>query len=185
MNVQPQIKTSTERAAVIEPLESRTLLSASLDANGLLTVVGTKHAEQMSVSLVAGDPTHLQVTVGRAVSVFSTDAVVGIHMSGLGGADTMVMDEANGALFMPVTMSGGAGADLLMGGSGDDRLYGGKNADVLVGGAGNDWLVGGSGADQYDGGSGNDLLGVVRRDRYTPSSGIDIIVPDLADDPGF
>ncbi len=59
---------------------------------------------------------------------------------------------------VPVTLRGGAGADVLIGGSGPDKLYGGAGPDKLIGGAGNDVLVGGAGNDQLIGGPGNDVL---------------------------
>jgi Ca2+-binding RTX toxin-like protein len=59
---------------------------------------------------------------------------------------------------IPVTRRGGQGRDVLVGGSGPDRLYGGAGADKLVGRDGDDVLVGGSGPDQLFGGPGNDVL---------------------------
>ena len=59
---------------------------------------------------------------------------------------------------IPVTMRGGAGRDLLAGGSGPDKLYGGAGSDKLVGHDGNDVLAGGDGADQLYAGPGDDVL---------------------------
>jgi Ca2+-binding RTX toxin-like protein len=47
------------------------------------------------------------------------------------------------------TVTGGSGADLLYGLSGNDTVQGGAGADTLRGGQGNDLLVGGKGADTY------------------------------------
>jgi len=66
-----------------------------------------------------------------------------------------------------VTISGGAGADILEGndiantldgGPGDDKLSGADGADVLLGSDGADDLQGKGGADRLDGGGGNDAL---------------------------
>lgn len=53
---------------------------------------------------------------------------------------------------------GGAGDDILIGGSGNDVLHGGTGDDILMGGHGNDTLHGGDGNDILFGGSGNDTL---------------------------
>lgn len=59
---------------------------------------------------------------------------------------------------LPVTVSGLAGNDLLVGAGGNDALNGGAGNDRLRGGAGNDRLDGGTGADRLLGGSGNDTF---------------------------
>jgi VCBS repeat-containing protein len=55
-------------------------------------------------------------------------------------------------------LNGGAGTDILLGGNGDDVLNGGAGTDILYGGNGSDTLNGGSGSDLLDGGNGNDVL---------------------------
>ncbi|MGZ8362731.1 MAG: calcium-binding protein, partial [Caulobacteraceae bacterium] len=55
-------------------------------------------------------------------------------------------------------ISGEAGADILSGGGGKDRLGGGHSRDQLWGGTGNDKLLGGNGFDFLVGGSGNDRI---------------------------
>jgi Ca2+-binding RTX toxin-like protein len=59
------------------------------------------------------------------------------------------------------TLLGGAGADDLYGYAGDDTLLGGDGADDIYGGAGDDVLDGGAGADWLEGGAGDDVY-VVR-----------------------
>lgn len=56
---------------------------------------------------------------------------------------------------LPVSLSGGDGADVLTGGTGNDRLYGGAGPDTLRGRPGNDLLVGGTGFDILHGGPGD------------------------------
>ncbi len=67
-----------------------------------------------------------------------------INISGGSGSDQMVNESSS-----PVTFLGGAGNDLLVGGSG---------VDILLGEAGNDELIGGFGADLLRGGDGNDTI---------------------------
>ena len=57
-----------------------------------------------------------------------------------------------------VVLIGGAGNDLLRGGSHIDRLIGEDGDDTLEGLGGNDRIFGGRGADQLDGGDGDDFL---------------------------
>lgn len=54
---------------------------------------------------------------------------------------------------------GGFGSDTASGNDGRDRLYGGGGKDSLDGGAGRDTLFGGAGADTIFGGDGNDVIG--------------------------
>lgn len=53
---------------------------------------------------------------------------------------------------------GGAGADRLLAGTGNDLLDGGEGADLLSGGAGNDTLTGGGEGDIFYTGSGADII---------------------------
>jgi hypothetical protein len=59
---------------------------------------------------------------------------------------------------VPVTMRGGAGNDLLLGGNGSDKLIGGPGNDRLGGRGGDDQLYGGPGSDVLNGGAGDDAL---------------------------
>jgi hypothetical protein len=74
---------------------------------------------------------------------------------------------ASDGIPVPVTLSGGPGADwldaadepgILDGGAGEDRLVGGESGDVLRGGDGNDTIEGKDGGDRIDAGAGDDLL---------------------------
>ncbi|MEP0069170.1 hypothetical protein [Pyruvatibacter sp.] len=55
-------------------------------------------------------------------------------------------------------LRGGAGEDELKGGDGNDSLYGGADDDKLKGEDGNDYLDGGAGDDELKGGKGDDIL---------------------------
>ena len=56
------------------------------------------------------------------------------------------------------TLSGGPGDDILDGQGHNDELHGGTGDDTLRGGAGDDHAYGGSGDDSLDGGNGTDYL---------------------------
>jgi hypothetical protein len=53
---------------------------------------------------------------------------------------------------------GGAAADVLAGGAGDDGVSGGGGADAVSGGSGDDFIHGGGGADTLSGGTGIDTV---------------------------
>ena len=65
------------------------------------------------------------------------------------GISSLIGAAATEAEAVPSTIAGTGGADVLVGGAGDDALSGGEGADVLVGGAGDDRLTGGGGGDTY------------------------------------
>jgi len=83
---------------------------------------------------------------------------------------------------VPVTLRGGPGDDVLVGGGGDDKLLGGPGDDALTGrggddalygGPGNDRLFGGSDVDTCNGGPGRDFAASceVRRRTRSATSG--------------
>jgi Ca2+-binding RTX toxin-like protein len=115
-----------------------------------------------------------------AVPVSGGPAIVGntslIQVFGQGGNDTITVSEVNGA--MPaVELFGGAGNDVLTGGSGADQLFGGAGNDTLLGKGGNDLLFGGAGNDTLTGGAGDDqVFGEAGNDRmiWNPGDGTDL-----------
>lgn len=72
------------------------------------------------------------------------------------------------------TLQGGAGHDILTGGTGANAISGGEGGDQLFGMGGNDTLAGGAGADFLAGGDGNDAL--------NGGAGADIILGEAGDD---
>ena len=78
--------------------------------------------------------------VSNSATGEGSDSLNGIeNVSGGEGADVLIGSDA------PNTLDGGAGADLLVGNSGDDTLLGGAGNDRLDGGLGNDFADGQSG----------------------------------------
>jgi len=157
-------------APMVECLESRRMLAITAvftASSGVLTVTGDSLNNTISVSRNAAGNVLVN---GGAVNVLGGSPTVAntalIQVFGLSGNDTITLDEANGAL-PKANLFGGAGNDVLTGGSGADFLFGqagndtllGKGGfDLLFGGADNDTLTGGDGDDQVFGEAGDDRM---------------------------
>lgn len=130
-------------------------------ASGTLTVLG----DSLDNGVIVGRDTLGVISVNGQVplagglpgvfpTVFNTKA---ISVFGLGGNDTLRLDETNGPL-PAAHLFGGSGNDTLTDGSGADALHGQDGNDILNGAAGNDVLLGQSGTDILFGGNGDDRL---------------------------
>jgi Ca2+-binding RTX toxin-like protein len=100
------------------------------------------------VAVVAGD-------AGNA-SAFGLAAVVNVSGSEpandrltlrMHAGDDVVDGTSLAASSLPLTLDGGVGSDVLLGGAGNDTLLGGEGDDVLLGGGGTDTIDGGPGDD--------------------------------------
>jgi hypothetical protein len=145
---------------MIEHLESRTLMSASLNA-GVLTVTGTDAADRISIRQRRGT---VILDDNGALHTYAAADVRKVVIDGLLGNDLLRADRSD----LPAVLSGHAGNDTLIGGLGDDVLAGGKGHDRLVGGPGNDQLFGQTGDDNVRGGAGRDLADFGESPTYTP-----------------
>jgi Ca2+-binding RTX toxin-like protein len=100
------------------------------------------------VAIVSGAGQNAQVD-GLPARVSITGAIAGsdrLTVNGLDGDDALEASAlaADSAL---LTLTGGNGDDVLVGGAGNDTLSGGAGDDVLIGGPGNDTLDGAPGDD--------------------------------------
>ncbi|MFT3883688.1 MAG: calcium-binding protein [Gemmatales bacterium] len=128
----------------------------SRDAAGKLLVNGG------AVSIKGGTPTVANTTL--------------IQVAGQGSNDQLTLSEVNGAL-PRAFLFGGAGNDVLTGGSAADQLFGQAGNDTLLGKGGDDMLFGGDGNDTLTGGVGNDqVFGEAGNDRmiWNPGEGSDL-----------
>jgi Ca2+-binding RTX toxin-like protein len=143
-------------------------VSSTFDPNtGVLTTTGDDNDNAINTSRNAAGAILVN---GGAVPIQGGTATVAntalISVFGLGGNDTITLDEANGALPSAQlfagegndTITGGSGGDVLDGGAGNDTLLGKGGSDSLFGGDGDDVLTGGDGDDQVFGGAGNDRM---------------------------
>src|SRR6266699_2247483 len=144
---------------------------------GLLSVFGDNLDDTIVMSRDAAG--QILVNGGNIPITGGTPTVAStalIQVFGQGGNDAITLDESNGAL--PAAqlfggagndvLTGGSGADLLFGGAGNDTLLGKGGVDQLFGGAGNDVLTGGDGDDQVFGEAGNDRM------IWNPGDGTDL-----------
>jgi len=125
---------------------------------GTLSVTGDNNNNQIDISRDAAGK--LLVNGGAVVVKGGTPTVANtsqIQVFGLGGADAISLNEANGAL-PRANLFGGAGNDTLTGGSGNDMLFGQAGNDTLLGKGGNDLLFGSDGNDTLTGGDGDDQV---------------------------
>jgi Ca2+-binding RTX toxin-like protein len=140
----------------------------------LLSVFGDGNSDSINISR---DAAGKLLVNGGAVNIKGGTATVAntnlIQVFGQNGADTITLDESNGAL-PPANLFGGAGNDTLIGGSGGDQLFGQSDNDTLLGKGGNDFLFGGAGNDTLTGGDGDDqVFGESGDDRFIWNPGDD------------
>ncbi|MEM6334553.1 MAG: G8 domain-containing protein [Planctomycetota bacterium] len=163
---------------ILEPLETRVLLSATL-ADGVLTVTGTEANDQ--IAIVAGSQPG-QVTLTGADGVESartfenidrvlvqtgdgndTIRVLGNPLDANGDPLDFTVDAGNGNDKIILadgddTVSAGKGKDTIRTFGGDDRVWAGKGADRAKTGDGDDVIRGGDGKDKLKAGSGDNKV---------------------------
>ena len=163
-------------------------VDAALSAEGTVTTHATTASSGSGVLTVLGDNLDNTTTLSRdatgrilvnggAVPVTGGTPTVAntslIQVFGLGGNDTLTLDEAGGAL-PAANMFGGSGNDKITGGSGADMLFGQSGHDTLIGKGGADLLFGGDGNDVLTGGDANDqMFGEAGDDRFIWNPGDD------------
>ena len=178
---------------MIDPLESRKLLSATLDADGTLTVTGTDADDVISIAPNAAND-HIDVADGSVGSELSFELSKVEAIFVVAGAGNDVVKISNGISIAATilggdgqdTLTGGAGRDSIQGEAGVDRLDGGKRNDRLVGDDGDDIFVvpsNADGNDQFDGGAGNDTIDYSRRKTPITVRGgaLDIVTPSTGE----
>jgi Ca2+-binding RTX toxin-like protein len=154
-------------------------------ANGVLTVVGDAQPNNVVISRNAAG---VILVNGGAVPVSGGTPTVAntarISVAGRAGADTLTLNEVNGAL-PRANLSGGWGNDTLTGGSGNDTLAGQRGNDTILGKGGFDTMTGGAGNDTLTGGDADDLaFGQTGNDRmiWNPGDDTDLNEGGVDDD---
>jgi Ca2+-binding RTX toxin-like protein len=134
-------------------------VTASFDpSTGVLTVIGDNLDNTITITRNAAGVILINggavAVVGGTPTVANTALISGF---GLGGNDSITLDESNGAL-PAANLFGGAGNDTLTGGSGNDLLFGQSGNDTLLGKGGFDQLFGGEDNDTLTGGDADDQV---------------------------
>jgi Ca2+-binding RTX toxin-like protein len=131
-----------------------------------LTVTGDGLDNQITVRVVAGDATRIEVLDGAAVvGSFVRATFTTISVDGAGGNDIILVSRANGTFTEVATLLGGAGNDTITGANTNDTLNGGDDSDTLVWnpGEGSDIIEGGNGVDTliFNGSNANEGITVM------------------------
>src|SRR5919197_1949949 len=131
---------------------------------GTLRIDGNAASDRLTLRLMAGSPTKLEVDVGddgTADFTFNRNAFSRIEVDAGRGDDLVRIDQSAGAFTdEQVTIDGGDGNDVLLGGAGDETFLGGR---------GSDFVDGGTGADHASLGDGNDTF------QWTPGDASDTV----------
>src|SRR3954447_338333 len=123
---------------------------------GTLSVLGDSANNSITISRDAAGRILVNggaITVAGGTPTVANTAL--IQVFGVDGADTLALNEANGAL-PRANLFGGNGNDVLTGGSSADQLFGQAGNDTVLGKGGDDLLFGGSKNDTLTGGDGDD-----------------------------
>ena len=156
---------------VVEPVERRTMMSAAVLANGVLTVTGTAAADTISVKYTESNVTEgnldYTVTVNGVTQTFANSAATQLVINAGDGNDSVTLggDLSGGESLAPLALT----SVVVNGGDGNDAIGGGQitgeNPPEAVpsvsvsGGAGDDVIdYEGDGTVTLDGGDGNDSL---------------------------
>lgn len=179
---------------MLETLEQRAMLSATVDDAGVLTIVGTERRDVIEVRAgsVPGSVVLRGVADVPRDTVFTN--VTGVAISSLGGDDKISIGAGirTADAFMAFKIDTGDGNDTVDGGDGDDTILCGAGNDTARGRGGNDSIdlgdgndvgIGGAGDDSISGGTGNDrLFGELGNDRLAGDGGRDTIRGGAGDD---
>ena len=133
-----------------------------LNRRGTLLVNTTDAAENVSVYIRHRDG-RLIVRIDDFAQSFAPSRVRKIGISTFGGDDTITIGAGIIGTYVDAgdgrdTINGGQFNDILVGGTGSDRIFGFDGNDTLLGGGGNDYCLGGAGKDDLFGNAGVDTL---------------------------
>jgi len=129
--------------------------AGSAAAINTLTLVATSAT---SVNVSGNNGLTLTNAGNIKITNFDASGVVGNGTADTAANLAVTFVSANDTATATVTITGGAGDDVLTGGAAKDVIFGGAGNDLISGGAGNDTIDGGAGNDTIIGGAGADVL---------------------------
>nr|WP_298681826.1 calcium-binding protein [uncultured Dongia sp.] len=146
---------------VINDLSGTDVTKVTIDLAATINgTAGDGSADSVIANATNGDDAILVSAIGDNINVFGLHAQIIVEHAEA-AADRLTINALDGddvidATGVPagkigLTLDGGAGDDVLIGGDGDDTLMGGAGDDVLIGGNGQDTLIGGGGDDVFIG----------------------------------
>ncbi|MFN8710524.1 MAG: CAP domain-containing protein [Planctomyces sp.] len=140
--------------AGLEGLESRQLLSVTnaFVSQGTLVIQSSNTATNVTVDQ-AGENIRIREAGSGHIRSFPAHSVEAISFEGGNGNDRFRNQTSR-----PASAFGGAGNDVLIGGSAADELDGGIGNDTIYGRGGDDMIQGGTGRDFIHGGAGHNVL---------------------------
>jgi len=151
--------------SVIELLETRRLLSASVTAK-TLNIAGTSKADNLSLSY-SNSTGNITVRMNsEKAQTFAASKLQAINIATLAGNDNITLPSNLPTTIFFMTIDGGDGNDVINGSNLNDNEIGGNGNDSLFGNNGDDSLFGQAGDDSLSGGAGN-------KDRIYPGLGND------------
>jgi len=103
----------------VEALEDRTVPTITIDAAGLVSVVGTPHHDEFIIRFDPTISTQLQFSDdgGTSFTSFAATAVTAVDVTGLQGQDVLTIDNSFGLVGgtnLPISFDGGKGFDELV-----------------------------------------------------------------------
>ncbi|WP_322883757.1 Ig-like domain-containing protein [Microvirga lotononidis] len=170
-----------DRPLIVQTI-TPTMLPGSLSAPGQpLLISGTPAAPGLPQTALVIDTSGLPPGTHLQLDNVDFAAVIGaVTITGGAGAQVVFGDSANQHIVLGAdddTLHGGGGDDYIGSHGGNDWLYGDAGNDTVSGGEGNDWLFGGSGHDWLYGGTGHDRLeGGAGNDHLLGESGNDTLL---------
>ncbi len=129
-------------------------VNAALSPTGTLAIQGAGGSDDVVITSSGGTIQVQSSLLGGAVS-FANSAVSLIRID-LGNGDDSLLVGAD--VTATILAFGGAGNDIMVGGSGSNLLVGGSGVDLITGRGARDILIGGEGSDVLNGAGGQDIL---------------------------
>jgi uncharacterized delta-60 repeat protein len=156
------------------------LSQGSVVVGGVLHIVGSNDCDIVIITKVGSDIKVIATFNPSNPMLFDESTFSEIHVRVRGGHDIVVTTPT---VTKPMTIDGGSGNDLLMGGGGENLILGGTGSDVLIGGGSDDVLLGGDGNDDMFGNGGNDVLvGGDGNDMLFGGAGLDLLIGSQDED---
>jgi Ca2+-binding RTX toxin-like protein len=167
------VTVTDDDGGVAEQWTTKAVVQGVGEVKGVLYVIGTEGRDHVNINTTkgaSGKTPELVVDAKlnqtgsssdglRIKATFDLATIERIVVITCDGNDHVnLFGSDGGADAIPAIVLGGAGNDVLLGGSGADVLVGGMGNDTIDGRGGNDVLIGGTEKDDLKGGGGEDIL---------------------------